>query len=462
VATFNEGRVPKYLRRPGIDDPLAPPAVEQRLGERDPYVITLSASSAPLSIPPKEMVNWDQLHVYQVEREEDGRRRYRLRLGPISSELEADVILASVREHYPAAFRATADEDDLRAITAATIKVATVMAPKSAAQDPRDVVIRRVEGAKQKHAPQRSERPVDLNAPVGTHAANVHVPQAERHSVTRTADARSAGITSHPPAILTSPPAPLRPIQKSPSAPQTALAPSSAPNSPPLKAMDAPVNRDAPRTQGGAAPVPKDARPVTIKSAPLPTDPRPAPPTATAPAAPVAQQLHPRPLPAVDSTRTLRALTPTDLADDQLAKWFAIELAVGKDAFRPDDVLSLDLFKEFNLYSTTKLDQGQLLHALRLGFFLDEAAAQVVAEYLRGYFDAPTVKRVGASERERFAEGRVAARKISEATGVHEFVELSSPAPAPQTTLADLSKVTTRRDPEDPAFRPPSLSPRKR
>jgi hypothetical protein len=462
MATFNEGRVPKYLRRPSIDDPLAPPAVEQRLGERGPYVITLSTSSAPLSIPPKRMLNWDQLHVYQVQREEGGRRRYRLRLGPISSELEADAILASVREHYPAAFVATAGEDDVRAITVATIKVAAQLAPKSAAQDSMDVVVRGAEGAQQEAAPQRSERPVNLNAPVGTRAGNVRVPQTKHHPVTPKVDPRPAGITSHPPAIVTSPPAPLRPIQKSPSTPQTALATRSAPNSPPLKAMDTPVNRDAPHTQGCAAPVPKDARSVTIERAPLPIDPRPAPPTATAPAAPVAQQLHPRPLPAVDSTRTLRALTPTHLADDQLAKWFAIELAVGKDAFRPDDVLSLDLFKEFNLYSTTKLDEGRLLHALRLGFFLDEAAAQVVAEYLRGYFDAPTVKRVGASERERFAEGRVAARKISEATGVHEVVELSSPAPAPQTTLADLSKVTTRRDPDDPAFRLPSLSPRKR
>jgi hypothetical protein len=462
VARYNDGPVPEDLWHLTIDDLLAPPAARQRLGERGPYVITLSASSAPLSIPPKEMVNWDQLHVYQVEREEDGRRRYRLRLGPISSELEADAILASVREHCPAAFRATADEDDLRAITAATIKVAAQPAPKSAAQDPRDVVVRRVEGAQQKHAPQRSERPVDLNVPVGTHAANVHVPQAERHSVTRTADARSAGITAHPPGIVTSPPAALRPIQKSPSASQTALATRSAPNTPPLKAVDAPVNRDVPLTPGCAAPVTNDARSVTIERPPPPMKPRAAPPTATTTAVSIARQVHPGPLPAVDSTPKLRALTPTDLAEDQLTKWFAIQLAVGKDAFRPEDVLSLDLFKEFNLYSTIELDQGRLLHALRLGFFLDEAAAQVVAEYLRRYFDAPTVKRVSTSERERFAEGRVAARKISEATGVHEVVELSSPPPAPLTTLADLSKVTTRPDPDDPSFRRPPFSARKR
>lgn len=345
-----------------IDDLLAPPVAGQRFDEPGPYVINLSTSSAPLSVPPKKMATWDQLHVYQVQREEGGRRRFRLRLGPISSELEADAILNSVREHYPAAFIATPDQDDLRAITTATTKVAS--------------------------------RP--------------------------------------------------------------------APSTPQLKVVETPVNGHEHLTSPSAAPATNDARSVTIDRPPPSIAPRPAPPTVTTTEVSAARQLHPDPLPAFDSTDTLRPLTSADLAKDQLTKWFAIQLAVGKDAFRPEDVLSLDLFKEFNLYSTTALDQGRPLHVLRLGFFLEEAAAQVIAEYLRSYFDAPTVTRVSASEHERFAEGLVAPRKRSGETGIHEVVELSSSPPAPLTTLADLAKVATRPDPTNSSFRRPPISSQKR
>lgn len=409
-----------------IDDLLATPPAGHRLGEPGPYVITLSASSAPLSMPPKKMVKWDQLHVYQVQREEGGRRRYRLRLGPISSELEADAILASAREHYPAAFITTADKDDLRAIAVATSKVAAQPAPKSAAQVPREAVAKEVRAARQEGAPQGSERPVGPGVPVVTPVTNVRVPQA-----------------SHRPVPVTSPPSAFRPIQRLLSTSRTSLSTPPTLSTPPLKAVGAPVNKEVPLTLGRAAPVTKDARSVPIE--------RPSPPI----------ELRPPP-PDLDSTQTLRALTASDLAEGQLTKWFAIQLATGKEAFRPEDVLSLDLFEEFNLYSTIELDQGRHLHALRLGFFLDEAAAQVVADYLKGFFDTPTIKRVSASERERFAEGRVAARKTSDATGIHEVVELSSPAPAPKTTLADLSKVATWRAAEDLPLPPSPVSPRKR
>ncbi|MGC2459896.1 MAG: hypothetical protein WA446_02810 [Steroidobacteraceae bacterium] len=75
------------------------------------------------------------------------------------------------------------------------------------------------------------------------------------------------------------------------------------------------------------------------------------------------------PLLDVDSTQTLRALTPIELGEDQLSKWSVIQLAVADTAFHPQDVLNLDIFNEFSLYSTIGLDQGRVLHALRLGFF---------------------------------------------------------------------------------------------
>lgn len=163
----------------------------------------------------------------------------------------------------------------------------------------------------------------------------------------------------------------------------------------------------------------------------------------------------------VDSTQILRALTPIELGEDQLSKWFVIQLAVAEAAFHPEDVLNLDIFTEFNLYATIGLDQGRVLHALRLGFFAEPSAAHTVAAYVRQYFDAAVVKRVSIAEHKRFAEGQVVARKISEATGVHEVIELSTPPPVPATNLSMLSKTNSRRSSEAQSPRPRSKLPLK-
>src|SRR6202790_5067817 len=99
-----------------VDDLLAPLPEMARLGGPGPFVINLSASSAPVSPPVKGIAGCQHAHVYQVQRMEDRRPRYRLRLGPFANEDEADAILKKVRDIYPGALTATADADDLRAI----------------------------------------------------------------------------------------------------------------------------------------------------------------------------------------------------------------------------------------------------------------------------------------------------------------------------------------------------------
>ena len=76
-----------------IDDLLEPLPDSPRLGGDGPFVINLSASTAPISQPIKSIADSPNLHVYQVQRTEDRRLRYRLRLGPFASEDEADAIL---------------------------------------------------------------------------------------------------------------------------------------------------------------------------------------------------------------------------------------------------------------------------------------------------------------------------------------------------------------------------------
>src|SRR5450631_2272791 len=99
-----------------IDDLLAPLPARIRLGGPGPFVINLSTSSAPAALPAKSIAGCEHAHLYQLQRTEDRRPRYRLRLGPFATEDEADAILDKVRDLYPCALTATADVDDLRAI----------------------------------------------------------------------------------------------------------------------------------------------------------------------------------------------------------------------------------------------------------------------------------------------------------------------------------------------------------
>jgi hypothetical protein len=146
--------------------------------------------------------------------------------------------------------------------------------------------------------------------------------------------------------------------------------------------------------------------------------------TAPAPAPREVKKLD-EPLESLESTQTMRALTPKELDDNEASRWFVIQLALADHAFDPDAVPNLDIFSEYRLYSVAGLDQGRVVHALRLGFFREEIGAVAVASYLAAYWDKPTIKRVSLAERERFADQRVEARKDIGATGKHAVIEIT-------------------------------------
>jgi hypothetical protein len=131
------------------------------------------------------------------------------------------------------------------------------------------------------------------------------------------------------------------------------------------------------------------------------------------------------PLSNFDMTQTLRPLTPTELEDASALRWFVIQLSCSEEAFDPDALPNLDIFSEYRLYSVASMDQGKLIHALRLGFFSEEAHAKAVAGYLGSFYDSPAVKRVSTAERTRFAQHRVEARKDIGATGKHAVIEIT-------------------------------------
>jgi hypothetical protein len=131
------------------------------------------------------------------------------------------------------------------------------------------------------------------------------------------------------------------------------------------------------------------------------------------------------PAPSLESTQTLRPLTPLELGEHEATRWFVVQLAASEDAFDPDALPHLDIFSLYRLYTVIGMDQGRLVHALRLGFFGEEVGARAVASYLSGFYDEPLVKRVSVAERDRFADQRVEARKDVGATGRHLAIEIT-------------------------------------
>jgi hypothetical protein len=140
----------------------------------------------------------------------------------------------------------------------------------------------------------------------------------------------------------------------------------------------------------------------------------------------------------IDSTQTQRALTSLDVSKGEASSHFVVQLILSEDEIDPDHVPSLDIFSEYRLYRVKGLHEDSVMHALRLGFFSSEPAAQAVAGYLAVYFDTPTIKRVSVAEKERFAEDRLNARKDVGATGVHSVIELTSPAPLPERQVREV------------------------
>ncbi len=106
------GATPQHL---SLDDLFAPLPDYSMLGGSGPFVINLSSSTVPVSLPNNGISVAPNTRVYQIRCVEDRSVRYRLRLGPFVTETQANAVLAVVRDNYPAALTATAIASDLEA-----------------------------------------------------------------------------------------------------------------------------------------------------------------------------------------------------------------------------------------------------------------------------------------------------------------------------------------------------------
>lgn len=126
----------------------------------------------------------------------------------------------------------------------------------------------------------------------------------------------------------------------------------------------------------------------------------------------------------LDSTQTMRALSEPELYDSHQPKWYAVQLVVSDRPINLDMMPRLDAFAAHQLYALAAKHETGTWHALRLGFFPDEQAAEVLCEHLRTYFSAATSVRVSVAEQTRFAPRTAAPAAAKKA------------APAPTTTAA--------------------------
>ena len=453
----------------GLHTPAGTSRQGRQSGEPRPYVINLVTSSEPIGHLPRRILNFEHLEVYQIAGWNGDRLLFRMRLGPIETDLLADAILAAVRHDYPDAAAVPAGDEDMRMFSSSPAVAAS---------------------SRPAHARTGTQERAPVGAPVAPRtsgtpaAAHPRVPSAGLFRLRDLAAevlAGSAAVEGRKPA----PPVPM--ASSRPPMPTAGgdLAPGVAPTPRassvrPTGASLPPASRSPNRSPAAASPAPRTVR---TAAGPLPqvgrsagpvglhatadvaaaatlarsaTSARKPPPAAvvvtrpqvTPAAAPTTNrpspaakplEVRPGPLPPVDSTQTVRALTPPEQRDVQSPKIFAIQLAVSDEEIRAESVPNLAIFDEYRLYSARGLAQGNVVFTLRLGFFSDEGAAAAVAGYLQRFFESTTVVRVSHAERVRFAERRMKGRKDSGDTGQHTKVELSSAPEVQMTSLAALS-----------------------
>jgi hypothetical protein len=363
--------------------------VERRLGGVGPFVINLHASTAPIVLPAKSPVGGEQARLYRIQRVDDGRVRYRLRFGPFATEDEAEAVLAKVRLEYPCALLVTAAADDLHAIAL-------------------------VRGKTHPGDPPPDTHVTPAPPPAAATAAVAPAP-APAMAVAAIAPAPAPAMAV---AAIAPAPAPAIAIAAIAAAPQPAVV-SVASDIASMQALMAVID-----TGFHAAPDNKTIKPPVLHTVPAAKKDRPLEPAALKATPRRDDARADTAAPSLESTQTLRPLTPQELAET--ARWFVVQLALSDDAFDPDALPHLDIFSLYRLYTVIGMDQGRLVHALRLGFFGEESGARAVASYLAAFYDEPIVKRVSVAERDRFAEQRVEARKDVGATGRHLDIEITN------------------------------------
>lgn len=155
--------------------------------------------------------------------------------------------------------------------------------------------------------------------------------------------------------------------------------------------------------------------------------------------------------PSLDSTQTVRAISPTELKDLGQRKWFVVQLVTSNQPINLDMMPQLEVFASHRLYVVEARHGATSLYGLRLGFFDDEIAVNAICGYLRTFFDSPGVVRVSAAEQARFAPSATQGARLSQPVAVvearaqrpdsHESHRPDSLAARPAVSTGELRKA---------------------
>lgn len=442
--------------------------------------INLQTSAIPLSLALKGALKFEGLHVYALQQVWDnGSSQFQLRLGIIESDLEADAILATVRQHYPGATKRFAGEADRTEIarmnSAARHKGRAAVGPSSRAPLPGlprhdlevnskskmisatqdlqwniDEVLTQLGSNLQVPRPAnpvhpRSVRPTVPGAQLAKRPMQSAQPSARVVYIANTSQdsaAKDVNPEASEPAHRDQRSSSMIPTGGRPSTEMGMSTQPSTTDSGELRSIvdkiqalstTAEVHREALAATSGrtAALIPSMPAPAQVRT--------PVKSSATldlAPATSTEMRNAPLPMarvkpPAIDSTQTVRALTVSEIDDSEASRWFVIQLIHSPDRIDPEQIPDLDIFSEYRLYAVAETDPSQAGNALRLGFFSSEVAAQAVASYLARHFPATTIKRVSVAEHDRFAQNLVVAKKDVGEAGRHSVIECSGPPDLP-------------------------------
>jgi hypothetical protein len=367
-------------------------------GAQELFVINLCASMTPMPTVPKNLKGFEKYKLYQVSRQEDGRRRFRLRLGFFTSEADAEWVLNSVRSLYPAAFTGCVTTEDLRYTSDVIPSARTPAQSAPTAPSP------------------------------ATHVNNV--PAASTGTIRTAAPASSKPVASSPVAV---PAAPAKP-----SASMTASVPVATPQKAPetqahgqpfhvgrgvqlpeinLELTDEYEIPAALTTPSKTTPAQTASQPTALATHPVPAASKPnvaaSRTTSSAPAneGPIRSATIVTPpkvvddyVPILDTTLTIRMLTKTEADDPNRPKWFAVQLALSEQPINLETMPKLDIFAAYTLYCVAVMEGGTIKHALRLGFFRENVSAEAVMGYLKAFFNMPSINQISTAEFERFSE----------------------------------------------------------
>ena len=426
------------------------------------FVINLSASMTPLPDAAVRIAGLEQFKIFQVCRVEDGRPRHRLRLGFFSNEADAESVIAILRERYPTAFITVATNEDRRylkntARQSVVAKTVTATAPQIAkpvtAKAPAKPVAQPTAAAtKQASAPQQSAaRPPRADA-TASKSQSVRSPPADTRSAPLPATTTTASKAANAIIELTYGDAPISNGSSGGLSAAVADGPQHA-ALPPAAArfqtqassvidfsIEAEARKAAPAREPQAGTNPKPFHVGAHAEVPfldlgLEADPfstgesgSPMPLGSKGAAASAAiEKLSGDEIwriPDLDSTQTIRTLTKTEVTDANQPKWFVVQLALSNQAVNFDAMPQLDIFSAYRLYSVAVMEEGKILHALRLGFFKEDVSAEAVCGYVRTFFPSPAIIRVSAAEQTRFVDAPMPkpkdARKVVEIGGARE------------------------------------------